>query len=385
MKAKHFTADAVALAALSAARADSLIVYLGTYTGGAGGSKGIYRSVLDLRSGRLADPVLAAEARNPAFLEIAPGGRFLYAVAEVGQGAVRAYAIGADGNLTFLNEQPSGGSGPCHVNSDAKGKYVFVANYGSGCAAVLPVNPDGSLAPPQSRVQHEGSGPNKQRQQRAHAHAVNLSPDDRFVYVADLGIDRIMIYRFDADQGLLAAGNPPYARLKPGAGPRHFCFHPSGRFAYVINELDCTITAFTYDAATGALAAIQTVPTLPEGFDGNNTCAEIRVHPTGRFVYGSNRGHDSVAAYRVDMASGTLSLVGHAVAGIKTPRNFNVDPSGKFCLVANQDADSVVVFRMDPDTGALEPTGHKVSVGRPVCIRFLDARGGALPPSGSRS
>jgi 6-phosphogluconolactonase len=236
---------------------------------------------------------------------------------------------------------------------------------------VVPLRPDGRLGEPTGVVQHEGSSVNAARQKGPHAHSVNLSPDDRFVFVADLGIDKIMIYRLDGQGGAITPNDPPFAQLKPGAGPRHFAFHPGGKYAYVINELDCTITAFAYEAASGALKEIQTVPTLPGGFTGSSTCAEIRVHPSGQFLYGSNRGHDSVAVYRVDPARGTLTLVEHETAGIKTPRNFNLDPTGRFCLVANQDGNSIVVFRVDPETGSLEPTGHQIAVSKPVCIRFL--------------
>lgn len=371
MKVRTIVAAALSIAAASTTAADSLHVYIGTYTWDAKISKGIYRTTLDLRTGSLCEPVLVAETRNPTFIELHPSGAFLYAAGESEAGIVSAYAVQADGSLKFLNQQPSKGSGACHINIDSGGRNVLVANYGTGSAAVIPVKPDGSLAEPTSSVQHEGTGPNRRRQERAHAHSVNLSPDDRFAFVADLGIDKIMIYRFDVDKGTIVGNNPAFAQVRPGAGPRHFSFHPSGRFAYVINELDCTITAFTYNPASGALAEIHTVPTLPPDFQGNNTCAEIRVHPTGQFVYGSNRGHDSIAVYRVDPASGRLAFVQHQSAGIKTPRNFNIDPSGKYCLVGNQDANSIIVFRINPETGALEPTDHKISVGRPVCIRFL--------------
>jgi len=352
---------------------DSLQVYLGTYGGGDNPSRGIYRSTLDLETGKLSDPVLVAEARNPSFLEIHPNGKFVYAVSEAGRaGSVTAYAIDPEtGDLTFLNQQPSGGSGPCHVSIDRLGKNVLVANYGSGSASVIPIQADGNLAEPTSTVQHEGSSVNSARQKGPHAHSINVSPDNRYAYVADLGIDKIMIYKFDAEKGTLTANEPPFVELKPGAGPRHFAFGPNAKYAYVINELDCTITAFDYDATSGALTPIQTIATLPSGFDGSNTCAEIRVHPHGRFLYGSNRGHDSIAVYSIDPATGKLSLVEHETEGIKTPRNFNIDPTGTFCLVANQDGGTVVVFRIDPKTGALEPSGHKIGISKPVCIRFL--------------
>ncbi|HNY78121.1 MAG: lactonase family protein [Sedimentisphaerales bacterium] len=363
------TTAVVSLAAFSAASAKSISVYIGTYTGG--GSGGIYRTTLDLHTGALAEPVLAAQTRNPSFVELHPSGKYLYAVSEGGgAGAVTAFAIDPTGDLKRLNQQPSGGAGPCHINVDHAGRNVLVANYGSGSASVIPIRPDGSLGSPTGFVQHTGSGPNAGRQKGPHAHSVNVSPDDRFAFVADLGIDRIMIYKLDVDAGTIVANDPPFASLAPGAGPRHFAFTPDGKYAYVINELNSTMTAFAYDSATGALAEVQTVPTLPAGFAGSSYCAEVRVHPSGRFLYGSNRGHDSIVVYRVDPAHGALSFVEHETAGIKTPRNFNIDPTGAFCLVANQDGDSVVVFRIDPQTGALEPTSHKISVGRPVCIRF---------------
>jgi len=364
---------AVLVVVTSVAGAKSMTVYFGTYSGGDGGSRGIYRSVLDTETGELAKPVLATEAKNPSFLEIHPNGRFLYAVSESGgAGSVSAYAIdGETGDLTFLNQQSSRGNGPCHVSIDHAGHNVLVANYGSGSAAVIPIRSDGGLAEPSAFAQHSGSSVNPRRQSGPHAHSINVSADDRFAFVADLGIDKIMIYRLDVKAGTMVAARPAFVQVKAGAGPRHVAFHPDGQRAYVINELDCTMTAFDYDAASGTLTETQTVPTLPEGFEDRSTCAEVRVHPSGRFLYGSNRGHDSIVVYRIDPASGALAFVEHETAGINTPRNFNIDPTGAFCLVGNQGSDSVVVFRIDRQTGALEPTGHKISVGRPVCIRFL--------------
>ena len=376
MRIKAFIAAIISLLVLSTVYAESLPVYFGTYTSGDNGSKGIYRSVLDLETGKLSAPVLAAEAGNPSFIEIHPGGEFLYAVSESGgAGTVSAYAINPKmGGLKFLNRQSSGGSGPCHVNIDRSGKNVLVTNYSSGSASVIPIAADGGLAEPTGFVQHEGSSVNPQRQKGPHAHSVNLSPDNRFAFVADLGLDKIMIYKLDVEKGTIAANDPAFAKVKPGAGPRHFAFGADGRYAYVINELHGTVTAFTYEPVSGTLSEIQSITTLPDDFAGSSSCAEVRVHPSGRFLYGSNRGHDSIAVYRIDRAKGTLTFVEHERAGIKTPRNFNIDPTGKFCLVANQGGNSVVVFRINQKTGALEPTGNKISIGRPVCIQFLQPK-----------
>jgi 6-phosphogluconolactonase len=373
---KAFITAAISVAALSTVYAESLPVYFGTYTSGKNSSKGIYRSVLDTETGELSAPVLAAEAMNPSFIEIHPGGKFLYAVSESGDaGTVSAFAIDPDtGNLKLLNSRPSGGSNPCHVNIDRSAKNVLVTNYSSGSVSVIPIAADGSLAEPTGFVQHEGASVNPQRQNGPHAHSVNLSPDNRFAFVADLGLDKIMIYKLNVEKGTITANNPAFAKVKPGAGPRHFAFGADGRYAYVINELDGTVTAFSYEPASGTLTEIQSITTLPDGFAGSSSCAEVRVHPRGKFLYGSNRGHDSITVYRIDPAKGTLTFVEHERADIKTPRNFNIDPTGKFCLVANQGGDSVVVFRIDQKTGALEPTGNKISIGKPVCIRFLQPK-----------
>jgi 6-phosphogluconolactonase len=373
MRFKTLIIATISLMVFSTVYAESIDAYFGTYTSGNNGSKGIYHSVLNTDTGELSTPMLAAEAKNPSFLEIHPNGRFLYAVSESGSaGTVSAYAIDMDTkNLKLLNSQPSGGSGPCHVNIDHTGKSVLVANYGSGSASVIPIKSDGSLAEPTCFVQHEGSSVNPQRQKGPHAHSVNISPDDRFAFVADLGLDKVMIYKLDVEKGTIIANDPVFAKVKPGSGPRHFTFSVDGKFAYVINEMGGTITVFSYEPTSGTLTEIQTISTLPDDFAGRNSCAEVRVHPSGKFLYGSNRGHDSIAVYRIDPTNGKLTFVEHEKTDIKTPRNFNIDPTGKFCLVANQDGNSVVVFKINTKTGALEPTGHKISMGKPVCIRFL--------------
>lgn len=356
--------------------ADRLTVYVGTYTAGTK-SLGIYRMDLDLGTGALGTPRLAGKTVNPSFLALHPGGKFLYAVGEISgfgkrpAGAVSAFAIDDKGDLTLLNQQSSEGAGPCHVTVDKAGKYAFCANYGGGSAAALPIGDDGRLGKATGVVQHKGSSVNKSRQKEPHAHSINLDAANRFAFVADLGLDKVLVYRFDAAKGTLTPNDPPHAAVKPGAGPRHFAFHPSGKYAYVINELNSTITVFTYDAGKGTLRPIQTVSTLPSGYKGSTSTAEVVVHPSGKFLYGSNRGQDSIAVYVIDGKTGQLTLTGHQGKGIKVPRNFAVDPSGKFCLVANQAGNSVVVFRIDSRTGALEPTGHMARIDAPVCVRFL--------------
>ena len=356
---------------LSTAGSKSLPVYFGTYTGGQ--SQGIYRSTLDLETGELSAPVLAAEAKNPSFLEIHPNGKFLYAVSEAGPaGTVSAYAIDAQtGSLKLLNQQPSGGSGPCHVNIDHTGKIALVANYGSGSASAIPIKPDGSLAEPTAVVQHEGSSVNPQRQKEPHAHSVNLSPDNRFAFVADLGIDKIMIYKLDAEKGTIVPNDPPFARLKAGAGPRHFAFHPNGRWCYSLQEEGSNIVLFDYDAAKGRLASRQTISSLPPGFAGSNFCSEILVSGDGRFVYAGNRLHDSIGIFSIGH-TGELNFVGEEWTRGNYPRSFSFDPTGQFLYSCNQRADNVAVFRVDPNTGRLSFTGHYTPVGNPSIIVFVD-------------
>jgi 6-phosphogluconolactonase len=348
---------------------EKFMVYVGTYTGGK--SEGIYRMELDLATGKLSEPKLAGKTINPSFLAIHPTGKFLYAVGEIdnfgkkgkkGAGAVNAFAIDSKtGDLTLLNQQSSEGAGPCHVVTNKAGTYAFAANYGGGNACALPIGKDGKLGEASSVVQHMGK-------KKALAHSINLDAANRFAFVADAGLDKVFIYRF-AD-GKLTPNKPAFAELPPGAAPRHFSFHPSGKYAYVINESALTITAFRYDDKAGALEEIQTISTVPPGWKKGST-AEVVVHPSGKFVYGSNRGHDSIAVFSVDEKTGKLTHVENQGKDIKTPRNFAVDPTGKFCLVANQDADSVLVFKVDQKTGKLEPTDVKVEVGKPVCLRFL--------------
>jgi 6-phosphogluconolactonase len=357
-------------------KADRAWVFIGTYNGPK--SKGIYRCEMDLKTGKLGEPELAAEVANPSFLAIHPTRQFLYAVGEMEMfggkkgGAVSALSLDPKtGKLALLNQKPSGGGGPCHLIVDKAGKHVLVANYGGGSASVLAVGADGQLRETTAFQQHKGSSEDKSRQEAPHAHSINLDAANRFAFVADLGLDKVVVYRYDADRGTLTPAEP--ASVAPGSGPRHFAFHPDGKHAYVINEMALTITAFTYDPESGVLKTLQTASTLPAGTprDKSFSTAEVQVHPTGKFVYGSNRGQNTIAVFTVNPKSGELSPAGHQGENVKTPRNFGIDPTGKFLVVANQDGHSLVVFRIDPETGALKPTGHTVEVGNPVCVKFV--------------
>ena len=346
-------------------------VYVGTYTGQ--GSEGIYLLDFDAQSGQLTKAGLAAKMENPSFLGVHPMLPVLYAVGEGGAdgGTVSAFRIDAEGGLlSSINRQSSVGDGPCHVAVSPSGRHVAVANYGGGSVALFPVSEDGALGEACAFVQHEGSGPDPRRQEKPHAHSVYFDKSGRHLFVADLGLDKIMLYDVDDEKGTLTPHEPPFSSVDPGAGPRHMAFLPNGRFAYVVNEMGNTVTAFSYAPASASFTALQTVPTLPDDFPGHSTTAEIVVHPTGRFLYASNRGHDSIATYGVDEKTGTLTLIGHTPTGGRTPRNFEIDPSGNYLLAANQDSDTIVVFHVDPNTGALEATGRTVEVGSPVCVTF---------------
>jgi len=347
-------------------------VYFGTYTGKL--SKGIYHCELDMKDGKLSKPILAAETKSPSFVAIHPNLKFLYAVNEGGgKGSIAAFSIDAKtGNLTLLNSQPSGGGGPCHLVVDATGKAVLAANYGGGSCCSIPIMADGSLAEPASIIQHKGKSklPN---QQGPHAHSINLDKANKFAFCADLGLDKILVYKFDADKGTLTPHDPPALDTPAGSGPRHFAFHPQGKAAYICGEMSMTIIACDYDADKGVLTQKQILSTLPEGAAGAKglSTAEVVVHQSGQFVYVSNRGHNSIAMFKIDQKNGHLSLVGHQNHKVRTPRNFAIEPTGQYMLVANQDGNSVVSFRIDQKTGELWPTGSSVEVGGPVCVRFM--------------
>lgn len=355
-------------------------VYVGTYTGGE--SRGIYRFELDLQSGAATEPELAAEVTNPSFLAIHANGRYLYSVSEISDlngkktGGVAAFAIEPpSGDLKLLNQQPSMGAGPCHLVVSPTGSHVLVANYGGGSVAALPIGGDGRLGEATAAVQHEGSSVDPRRQQGPHAHSINLDKTGRFACAADLGLDKVLIYRFHPQRGSLEPNDPPFAKVAAGAGPRHFAFHPGGKYAYVINEMQSTVTAFAWDADRGALTELQTISTLPEGFDGNNSTAEVLVHPSGRFLYGSNRGHDSIAIFTIDPQSGRLTHIGNEPTQGETPRNFGIDPTGRWLLAENQASDTIVIFAIDSESGKLEATGNVVHVPSPVCVKMLPIGG----------
>jgi 6-phosphogluconolactonase len=356
--------------------AEKLFVYVGTYTNR--GSKGIYQLEMDPKTGKLEQVGVTENISNPSFVAIHPNGKYLYSVNEVGElagkkgGAVTAFAIDPiSGSLKMLNQQSTGGAGPCHVSVDPRGEFVMCANYGGGSVSMHPIRNDGSLGDRGAFVQHGGSSVDKSRQEGPHAHSINADSAGRFAVAADLGLDSLIVYRIDRANDSLASNDPPAARVAPGSGPRHFAFHPNGKRAYVINEMLCTVTAFNYDANKGTLTEIQTISTLPDGVKPGYSTAEILVHPSGKFVYGSNRGHHSIAMFAVDSDSGKLTFLGTESTQGKTPRNFGIDPSGQYLLAANQDSNNIVVFKIDQKTGRLTPTGHSIEIPTPVCVRFL--------------
>jgi 6-phosphogluconolactonase len=356
----------------------SYLVYVGTYTGPE--SKGVYAFRFDSSSGKATAPGVVAETTNPSFLALDSTHRYLYAVNEVGDykgeksGGVSAFAIdGKTGKLTFLNEVSSRGADPCHLTLDKAGKYVLVANYTGGSVASFPVLPDGRLGEASAVVQHTGHGPNAERQEAPHAHEIQLTADNRFAIAADLGLDELLVYRFESAKGTLTANDPPFGKTDPGAGPRHFVFHPNGKFVFVLNEMGGSVTSFAYDARTGGLRKLETVPSLASDFKGSNDSAEIVADRSGKFLYAANRGPSDIAVFAVDSRKGKLRLVEHVPTKGKTPRNFAIDPSGKYLFAANQDSNNIVVFRIDGKTGRLTDTGEVIAVPSPVSVVFMPA------------
>jgi len=365
-------------AAPAAAQNGKYLFYVGTYTENGSSSKGIYAYRYDAATQEITSLGLATETTSPSWVAIHPNGRFLYAVNEIqnykgpNSGGVSAFSIDrTTGKLTFLNEVASRGADPCYVTVDPSGKYVLVANYTGGSIASFPIAADGKLGEASAFVQHTGHGLNPKRQEAAHAHSIDLSPDEHFAFVDDLGLDELLVYKFDKNKGSLKPNNPPFAKLDAGAGPRHFALHPSGQYAYVISELASTVTAFAVASKAGTVNRLQTISTLPDGFKGENDDAEIEVHPSGKFLYASNRGHDSITVFSIDPDKGTLALVEHASTLGKEPRNFAIDPTGTLLFAENQNSNNIVVFRIDQKTGKLTATGKTLEVGQPVCIKFL--------------
>jgi 6-phosphogluconolactonase len=347
-------------------------VYVGTYT--KGDSRGIYRVKLDGKTGKLTAKALSVTTENPSFLALHPTGKYLYAVNELGPvGKVSAFSISPDsGALTLLNSASAQGDGTCHLSVDKTGKHVLAANYGGGSVVVLPILADGRLKEATEFVQHQGSGANPKRQKGPHAHGIYVDEANRFVYVPDLGMDKVMIYKLNAGSGKLTPADPAFGSTAPGAGPRHFVLHPKSDFAYVITEMTCTVTAYSRDAKNGGLTEIQTISTLPEGASilPAFSTAELEIHPTGKFLYGSNRGHDTMVVYAVDAKTGQLTLAQHISTGGKTPRSFGISPDGKWLIAANQNSASLVVFKIDPKTGQLSETGNTAEVPNPVSVVF---------------
>ena len=349
------------------------LAYVGTYTTKTD-SKGIYAFRFDTATGGLSAIGIAAETRDPSWVAVHPGGKFLYAANEAGKAStVSAFAVDAkSGKLTLVNQIPSLGEDPCYLSFDKTGKYLLVANYSSGTTAVFPILADGRLGEHTAFVKDQGAtGPNKERQEAPHAHWIETSPDNRFALVADLGLDEVLVYKFDATSGTLTPNEPAFARLKAGSGPRHAVFYPNGKFVFAVSELSSTATSFAYDAKKGTLKETGTASTLPPGFSGRNDVAEAAMHPNGKFLYVSNRGNDSIAILSIDPGNRTLSPAGGIPTGGKEPRHFAIDPSGKYLLAENQFSNNIVVFKIDPGTGGLTATGQVVEVPSPVDIAFL--------------
>jgi 6-phosphogluconolactonase len=354
------------------------LFYVGTYTEGDTHSKGIYAYRYDAATGDVTPLGVAAEATNPSFVAVHPNGRFLYAVNELGNykgpnsGGVSAFSVDqATGKLTLLNEVASRGADPAYTTVDKSGKFVLVANYTGGSVAVFPVLADGKLGEASSFVQHTGHGVNPERQEGPHAHSIDLSPDNRFAFVDDLGLDEVLVYKFDSATGTLTPNDPPFVKIGSGVGPRHFVLRPDGKFAYVISEMGHTVTVLSTDLSTGKLQVLQAITTLPKDFTGRNDDAEIQIHPSGKFLYASNRGDDSIAIYAIDKSKGTLIQIGSVHTGGKEPRSFEIDPTGTMLFAENQKSDNVTLFRIDQKTGQLTPTGKVLDVPSPVCLKFL--------------
>lgn len=367
---KKLTLLAMAVTASVSAFAADQFVYFGTYTEPEK-SDGIYIATFDSETGKVGKPALAAKMERPSFLVIHPSKKYLFAVSEVKEGSVSSFKIDSEtGLLTLINTLPTQGAHPCHVSTEPYGRCLFIANYTGGSIASYAIADDGSISEA-SFFQHTGSSVNERRQEAPHAHSANAGPNSKFVFVADLGTDEIVIYKLDSTTAKMTKHG--VAKLKPGSGPRHFAFHPDGTKAYAINEMGMTVTAFNFDHEAGTLTEFQTIETIPEKNKSQKglSTAEVQVHSSGRFLYGSNRGHDTIAAFNIDFSNGKLTKIGNVSIEGKTPRGFGIDETGSYFFAAGQGSDSVAVFKINEDTGNLKFTGEKIGVGIPVCVKFL--------------
>jgi 6-phosphogluconolactonase len=363
---------ALAVPALSAENIDAYWVYIGTYSGV------IYQFHFERKTGKLKLVHTTKAGSNPSFLAIHPNGNFLYAVNEINNygspkgGSVTAFSIDeTTGELKKINVMQSGGPGPCHVSIDRSGNFVLVANYVGGSVEVIPIDKDGSLGAPTSFIQQKGSSTNAKRQGGPHAHYISVDLGNKYAFVPNLGADKLFVYKFDATTGTLSPNSPEFMKSPAGAGPRHFAFHPGGKFAYLLNELKGSIIAYSYEESTGTLEEKQLISTLPKSYRGGNLTAEIQVHPSGKFVYSSNRGNNTIAMFSVDETTGLLTSIGHQSTMGRTPRNFSLDPLGEYLIAANQFSDDLAVFTVDQSTGKLQATGEKAKASSPVCVKFL--------------
>lgn len=373
---KLFTIAALLLSVMVHAQSPKEVLYVGTYS--TRGSEGVYVLEFDRAAGSLKQLQAVPNAKSPSFLAIHPTGKFLYSVNEAASGSdgVNSYSIEPKtGKLTLMNQQSSHGRGPCHIAIDQTGKLAFVSNYGAGTFTVLPIQNDGKLGAATDTLKFEGKGPNARRQEKPHIHSATVSPNNRFVYVCDLGTDRVYIYEFDPASGKVKPAATPYASVSPGSGPRHITIHPNGKYLYLAEELTSTVATFALNAKTGALTLIEdNVKTLPADFTGtNNTSADIHTDPKGKFLYQSNRGYNSLAILSI-ANDGKPTLVGQQSTEGKTPRNFLIDPKGEYAFAANQDTDNIVVYKVDGKTGKLTPTGNPIKVPAPVCLKLFTVK-----------
>lgn len=353
-------------------------LYVGAYTTGEDEGISIYK--FDASDGDLEFISIEKGVENPSYLAIHPKNSLLIAVNEVGEfkgeksGAVSSFAINEDGSLSYLSQVPSGGGAPCYVSIDKSGAWAFVSNYSGGNVSIYPVGKDGKLQPYSDLIQHEGKGSTEGRQGKPHAHAMVLDPKGDFALAADLGLDKVISYRVDTKNGKLEHASDSDLKLADGAGPRHLTFHPNKKLAFIISELNSTITSCTYDAQSGKLTEVKTVDALPSGYEGTSYCADIHVSPNGKFLYGSNRGHNSIVIYQINQKTGDLTYFNHHSVNGKWPRNFTIDPTGKFLLVANERSNNIVVFKIDGETGKLRANGVEVSVSKPVCLKLMEIK-----------